>query len=269
MNPYILNNEQTATINPTFTKRLNEASMLVYGLINYVQTVTVSGQIDYVNYAFDGIIHDFWSLTVILNNIPLGIDRFEFRPCYSILRSALEKYADMINFMEYGDCYYAYLNKISCAPHKFKYSTKDMMISEIGTFGERWMNEIKPDSNKIYNVNRSTRYYLTKTTNTKFELQFNDYGLGMLIQFNRSLKELDKNFSSILHNNFNPYTNKRLEVMEIYKTLVYVMYTSFFAYCKARPNMQANYYLYQNVCNCLSDLLNSIPNTLFELLVHQ
>lgn len=178
---------------------------------------------DYFCWLNNAIFADYSTITFLLKSMP-DINQFDLRPIYCILRSSLEKYADILNLYIKGEPYYAYMNYLNSDSASKAFNVNGDI--ENGTIKKNEANEYANNVKQTFNVkicNRITRYYLLGEFNKIPELD----NLPYILDFNKSIISLDSRFSQILHNNIeSSIINNFKKTDEILKYIHYMMYIS-------------------------------------------
>lgn len=162
---------------------------------------------DYCFWLYNEVIEDSKAIFLILINTN-NVNIISLRPIYCILRSTLEKYADILNFIQFGRDYEIYLNYLN---------QESQGILNL----ENEERKIK-DMFKVEICNRKTRYYLLNSINSEFKEEF-----MQIYNLNKSLSKIDFEYSSILHNNIQKYEKQNSEkIKEILHQLLCILYTT-------------------------------------------
>lgn len=241
MNNTNFSNANILLLNNSLVSRLRATSnLLAQQRYNTVHNVFVNGETgiypianDRLCFLNNALISDFLHITFSLMSMP-DINQFDLRPLYCVLRSAIEKYADITNHFSCGDNYYQYLDYLDnysdyiyhCIRREFTQQEKKNVEEKL----EKEETHIEGLLG-VEKCNRSTRYYLLG----RFNFLYKSDGTGRvvgenaerIIEFNKELAKLDSSFSQILHNNVetNPRSNKE-KVAEIYRAIVYATYAA-------------------------------------------
>lgn len=190
---------------------------------------------DYLCWLHNALFSDYSTVTYLLTNMP-DIDCFDLRPVYCILRSSLEKYADILNLFMKRDLYYAYLIYLnSDSTSRALKSTGDK------EGGERFRKEADQNIETVkknFNVtkcNRLTRYYLLGDFNSLPAIQ----NMPNILEFNRTLFSIDSKFSQLLHNNIETFSSNNFE--KSYEILKYTHYMMYISLCLLELYYQMNF----------------------------
>ncbi|MCD2348877.1 hypothetical protein [Clostridium guangxiense] len=178
---------------------------------------------DYFCWLNNAVFADYSTITFLLKSMP-DINQFDLRPIYCILRSSLEKYADILNLYIKGNAYYAYMNYLNSESASKEFKAKGDI--ENGIIKKNEANEYANSVKQTFNINicnRTTRYYLLGEFNRLPQIG----NLFFILEFNRNIVRLDSRFSQILHNNIESNSSNNFQkTNEILKSIHYMMYMS-------------------------------------------
>ncbi|OBR96835.1 hypothetical protein CLRAG_03440 [Clostridium ragsdalei P11] len=178
---------------------------------------------DYFCWLNNAIFADYSTITFLLKSMP-DINQFDLRPIYCIMRSSLEKYADILNLYIKGKPYYAYMNYLNCysASRTFKANGEIDIATNKSKEADEYKNIVKQTFNTD-TCNRTTRYYLLGEFNKLPQLD----NIPFVLEFNRNIANLDSRLSQILHNNVESNISSNFKkTNEIIKSIHYMMYIS-------------------------------------------
>lgn len=202
-------------LSPNLCYHIDQAVAALNHLVVVSKQTTLQGKArlwvqDYYCWLHNAIVADYNTVTFLLKQMP-DINQFDLRPIYCILRSTLEKYADVINLFHYGQPYEQYL----------WYLTHQSQGDE--DLAEGFSKHAKEHLN-LPKCNRNTRYYLIDKRNSLYRVS---QVVPQVPVISKKLKNIDSKYSRILHNNIDPHTVSRVEeVIELLLHLHYMMYTS-------------------------------------------
>lgn len=244
LNYYLIQNIDGATTN--FGRLLGETCVLRYNNGVLAQ--------DYFCWLNNAIFADYSTITFLLRNMS-DINLSDLRPIYCILRSTLEKYADILNLYIKREPYYAYIRYLNSdsASRAFK-ATGDTANEKVKKKEAIFFaNSVKQSFNTNI-CNRTTRYYLLGEFNKLPQLT----NLPFILEFNKSISNLDSRFSQILHNNIELNNRNNFENSnEILKSIHYIMYMSL---CLFQSYYQYNSALLNYIIEHLENAISIINN---------
>ena len=205
---------------------MDEAAAKMRRISHEARSLSVNGTLmlqDYPFWLYHAIFADYSTISFLAKCMS-DIDYFDLRPLYCILRSSLEKYADLANLCAKGrtyEWYLWYLNFESNAMEAYTAgdsregaSLRRKADSYKRQFMERW---------EISRCNRLTRYYVLGDFNQLIQGSVSPD----IVQFNRSLSKIDSKCSQILHNNVTfAARHNREEIKDILTYIHYIMWTS-------------------------------------------
>lgn len=192
---------------------------------------------DYIPYLASEISIDFFVIFHSINGYR-NIEQYDYRTQRDILRSMIEKYANILNLHVYGKKYYSYMELFNGSSR----SSKDMHALFSGNYNalskesKNLLSEIQENFN-IKRVNRKTRYYLLSGFNRKYSNRW-----PQIVKFNRTLADMDFQCCSACHNNRMAQIKPNwYRVQEVLRAIINIMFISqyiFSDYCKTRfiPN---------------------------------
>lgn len=197
----------------------NLYSKCLWNSQNKSQIINGMLYIDYPFWLYNNVASDYFSIinllnnqeTVFLNQLPYPINYL--RPIYCILRSTLEKHADILNYLCWGDAYIGlleHLNDLSAYLMNKKNSTKPQLDSKI-------QDQLKLGPNRA--VTSSTRFFLLNRFNDIYYSQYHN-----IVDFNKKCSTLYSSFSQQLHNNrdtTNPSVNHFGRILSCLCQIVY------------------------------------------------
>lgn len=184
---------------------------------------------DYFCWLHNALLADYATITFLFKTMQ-DIESFDLRPIYCIIRSSLEKYADILNLYTYGSRYAYYLMYLSFYSSVIylkncqRTNHEDILIKEKQRDEARqnFFNNFAAELHtKI--CNRKTRYFLLWKANALSILNEQDD----ICAFNKEISQLDSKYSQILHNNAEYHPQNNLyKTQEILRYVHYMMFVS-------------------------------------------
>lgn len=208
---------------------------------------------DYCFWLYRGIIEDYNTVSFLISNMN-NINSITLRPLYCILRSTLEKYADVLNFYGYNENYYAYIDYLNVHSQFMRSNNLDNIIVE-------QKKEKARKSLGVDKCNRLTRYYLLGKANSIF-IERNE---NLIVEFNKSLSSLDSEYSQLLHNNVDYISIKSNQdrIKEILYNLQIIAYatTNFVRMYYIDKGIIIDNTIFDNTINSVSNTMSMVINT--------
>lgn len=204
-------------------------------LVNDLRNL-INNQIPYNKYNLQFKIFDQWTQDIASIYLILSHGQDEFScffegPVIGIMRSSIEKFADIINLSIYGNQYNPYLTFLADNPSNPRNQNLEMHLK----------NTLH--QNKI---TRKTRYYLLREFTNRIE----NYPES-LRDFNNELPRLDSRFSSKLHNNPDPYYES--DDFKINEIIHYI------------SNMTLQVFAYLNLNSCNPNFIQRMLNNALSM----
>ena len=214
-------NQITLTLSSDFRSALASNRMNLWDFSNFINRFSTNHV--WERGKFSRIMEDFNVLSYWIETC-MDFNQFELTPLFCVLRSTIEKYADLVNFYYYGEGYTLFLNHLW-----FESQGRGSEEFALRNYEElkKWlvMKGVFSEENTAF-ANRVTRYYMLANFNSKFNTSFSNCGFESIILLNRKLRKLDSNFSSIIHDNPDFNREKKVKVDEILDVLLHVAYSS-------------------------------------------
>ena len=257
-------------LNPQVAQLTSNINKSQYDLINIARKKMYADWVapnDNKFILYKSIWSDYQMITYVLSSI-YDLNGVDFNSLYCILRSMLEKYADFVNLVIYGEKYMSYLEYLH--KNSLFQATKN---EEYKKLEKKFLQETKENfKGKNRYFNRKSRYYLIKDfekdylfseMNNQIPLQI----INMVKNFNNRLCDLDSEYSQIIHNNLTPLifygnNNASQKATDIIKKAHCIMFVSSYLfrelYCKDMwyVSNNINYSMYQDMWNVLNQIYN-------------
>jgi hypothetical protein len=177
---------------------------------------------DYPFWLYNAVFADYSAVTFLTKCIS-AVEYFDVRPLYCIVRSTLEKYADLANLHAKGrvyENYLWYLNFESNSLESFA-AGNDEKGREFRRQAESY-KRICMETFGLSRCNRLTRYYLMRDFNGLLSWEERSF----IVPFNKKLSYIDSKCSQLLHNNVTFAARvSQEEIQEILLYMHYVMWT--------------------------------------------
>lgn len=205
---------------------MDEANRCLRRIVHAARSLSIGGRPmlqDYPFWLYHAVFADYSAVTFLTKCIA-AVEYFDLRPLYCILRSTLEKYADLANLYAKGRGYENYLWYLN-----FESNSIEAFASGDGTKGREFRRQAESykricmDSFCLSRCNRLTRYYLMRDFNERIRWEERSF----IIPFNKHISHIDSKCSQILHNNVT-FTARvpQEELLDILLYMHYAMWTA-------------------------------------------
>lgn len=269
--------------------RVNENLAVLCGLTRDIQYRDGKLAQDYFCWLNNALYADYSAIFCLLSNL-YDINKVDLRPIYCIMRSSLEKYADILNLVERKEEYYPYLqylndssmarllkeNYIYYANSKEEEDDLKKKADDFKKSADENNKRVK-ESLKQKHCNRRTRYYLARELSEINELfSKSDDSYKYIIpndicdffkshsksyDFSKKLLERDSKYSQIAHNNIEiDADDNPTKVKEILINVNYMMLDSVYllGYYYGTEDFYNKIEFYNNIVKSIVRLFNSI-----------
>lgn len=266
-------------VNPEVYQTISFIDNAQYSLINQVHRGMYAGwvaQNDNFFILYNSIYSDYKIINYVLGSI-YDLNSVDFNSLYCILRSTLEKYADLVNIFLYGDqkyiSYLQFLHEDSLFIATKDESYKNEKNKYLEIIKKDFENDLKKGSKEVF-FNRKTRYDLAKGFEKSylFEQMKKGFIPGItftITDFNNNLSNLDSNYSQILHNNLTPFifynnNDSQIKASDIIKKIHCIMLVSSYIFAEKYGDYNCinSYGNNSNVKNEMYNVLINIANVI-------
>ncbi len=172
---------------------------------------------------YNAIVSDYVAITSLFQNMN-DVEKVDLRPLFCILRSTLEKYADLANVFMKQHVYLDYIEhlNVKSASKFYEASGDENQAKMCRQKAYEYAKNVKYHY-RIPVCNRLSRYYLIKDLSFSDEIK----KLSYIREYNKTLTTIDSKYSQLLHNNLEVlFIDNYVKSNEIITFLHYMMYVS-------------------------------------------